>query len=480
MILTIDIGTTTCKAAVFDHEGKIVVSASESVRIISNDNGAQQADPRQWARALAILCRKTASGKDIRAVAVSGNGPTLTPVFGEPAVDGDMIVAPAANAMLWLDRRAVVEAEMVSQVAHGFVDSSFMLPKALYVYRNEPEMYHRTRWFLSSHEYINYLLTGEARTVLHADDALRWYWDECMLTALGLDSEKFPQMCRPGDQVGTITIMASKTLGLPFGIPVYACGPDFLVSILGCAAVAPGQTCNRSGTSDGINLCTEHPFDDDRLMTYLHPVKPYYNISGIISTTGKAIGWIKQIVGMKEASYKSLYAFMSQSKHGSAGVVFLPYLCGERAPIWDPDAKGVFNNLTLSVTSADLARSVAEGVCFAIRDVIETMEALGGHIGDLRVTGGPSESDFLNQLKSDVTGRSVLVPAIGDAELVGSMVLARKALGDYPSIAVAAQQLVAFGRRYDPDTKVKSIYDRLFDRYRATYASLKEQWRNGR
>jgi xylulokinase len=478
VVLTIDVGTTTCKAALFDEDGGMVAHASELVRIISDGNGSQETDPRQWAQALAALCRKLVAGTSVRAVAVSGNGPTLTPVFGEPAVHGGLLLAPAANAMLWLDRRAVAEALTVSKVVGGFVDSSFLLPKALYLSHHQARVYSSTRWFLSSHEYINYLLTGEARCVLHADDALRWYWDGRVLADLGLDASKFPLMCRPKDVVGHVTALASRALGLPAGIPVFAAGPDFLVSILGCAAVAPGQTCNRSGTSDGINLCTERPFTDNRLMTYLHPVKPYHNISGIISTTGKAIGWIKQLVGLGDSPFDSLYRLMAQARAGSAGLVFLPYLCGERAPIWDPKAKGVFNGLTLDTGSAELARSVAEGVCFAIRDVIETMEELGGRVGDLRITGGPAESEFLNQLKADVTGRAVLVPAIGDAELVGSMVLARTALGDFPSLAVAAETLVAMKKRYEPDEAVKPMYDRLFKTYRATYAHLKEQWRS--
>lgn len=477
MVLTIDIGTTTCKAAVFDASGGRRASAHVSLDLVSDGDGAQETDPRCWAEALASLCRELCADRRVAAIVVSGNGPTLVPVFGPPAREGFFVYAQADMARLWLDRRAVVEAKEISRLEGSFVDSSFFLPKVLHLYRTNRPVYDRARWFLSSFEYVNYLLTGEAKAVLHAEDALRWYWSDDLLNALELDREKFPPFCRPGELIGAVTALAAETLGLPKGTPVYAGGPDFLVSILGCGAVEPGRVCDRSGTSEGINLCTREPLGDDRLMTYLHPVKPYHNVSGIISTSGKAIGWIKQTLGMGNLSFPGMYDRMAQAKAGCGGVVFLPYLHGERAPIWDSDAKGVFSGLTLSTGPAELLRSVAEGVCLAVRDVITVMEDLGGEVDELRVTGGPSESGFLNQLKADVTGRVVLIPEIGDAELVGSMVVARTALGDFESFSQAAEDLVTISRRFDPDPSLAAMYAELFVRYRSVYASLKDGWR---
>ena len=180
---------------------------------------------------------------------------------------------------------------------------------------------------------------------------------------------------------------------------------------------------------------------------------------------------------MDRLSFDDMYASMGKAPAGSDGLVFLPYLTGERAPLWDPDAKGVFSGLSLSTGRESLLRAVAEGVCLAMRDVITVMEELGGHVDALRITGGPSESRFLNQLKADVTGRPVAVPLIGDAELVGSMVIARTALGDFPSLADAARELVTIGDTYNPDTTLDGLYADLFDRYRATYRNLRETWR---
>lgn len=480
MVLSIDIGTTTCKGALFDFSGKMLELVKVPLSIETDGNGSQEADPRTWELALRSVCSAIGRDNRIRAVVVSGNGPTVVPVFAEPEDSGGRLHADAGMARLWLDRRAVAEAAEISELSGAFVDSSFVLPQVLHLSRTEPQVYQRAQWFLSSCEFTNYLLTGEAKAILHADDALRWYWSDDILAKLGLDADKFPPFCRPGDLVGTVSGLAARVLGLPRDIPVFAAGPDFLVSILGCAVVRPGMVCDRSGTSEGINLCTTVPLGDDRLMTYLHPVRPYYNISGIISTSGKAIGWAKQLMGLQEAGFDELYALMRKADPGSRNLVFLPYLNGERAPIWDPDAKGVFNGLTLSTGKEELLRSVAEGVCFAMRDVIEVMEELGGTVDALRITGGPSESRFLNQLKSDVTGRPIEVPLIGDAELVGSMVIAMTALGDFPSLADAAQELVAIGSRYEPDGRLAQLYGDLFARYRETYANLRDIWRNSR
>ena len=242
--------------------------------------------------------------------------------------------------------------------------------------------------------------------------------------------------------------------------------------------VEPQIVCERSGNSEVINLCTHAPLADDRLMTYRHPVKPYYNVSGIISTSGKAIGWVKELLGLESLPFDALYGMMEEASPGSAGLIFLPYLSGERAPIWDPHARGVFSGLSLSTGRAEVLRSVAEGVCLAMYDVMEVMEELGGKVSALRITGGPSESDFLNRLKADVTGRPVSVPLIGDAELVGSMVIGRTSLGDYSSFAEAARHLVHMGKHYEPDTSRRALYDDLLEQYRNTYRNLKENWRN--
>ncbi len=466
MILTIDLGTTTLKAALFREDG-VLLSIDHAP--IENPSAAHEIDPILWSKALAKVCQGLGDLTQVKAVVISGNGPTLVPVLGEPESTGGVLHARTAMARTWLDRRPVRESSEISELLGTFVDSGFFLPKALYLFHNERETYEKSLWLLSSHEYLDYLLTGKTVAIIHSDDSTQWYWTEGLVTKLGLDKEKFPPFCNPGDLVGPVTALASSVLGIPAGIPVFAGAPDFFVSILGTGTVEVGQVCNRSGTSEGINLCTLKPLGDPRLMTYGHPIKPYYNVSGIISTSGKAIEWAKSLVGYNEASYAELYAEMAKADPGSGGVVFLPYLSGERAPIWDPDARAVFSGLHLGTGRGELLRAVAEGTCFAMRDVITVMEERGAVVGQLRITGGPSESPFLNQLKADITGREVLLPAMQDAELMGGLIIGLHALGVFASLKEAANSVVKIKGRFTPDSKVKELYDELF----ATYRNLK-------
>lgn len=467
MILTIDLGTTTLKAALFSEEG---VLSSISHAALDKTSHTYEIDTILWSHALARVCSSLGDLNFVRAIVISGNGPTLVPVLGEPASKNGLLYARTGMARNWLDRRPVAESAEISDMLGTFVDSGFFLPKALYLFRNEKETYEKSLWLLSSHEYLDYLLTGVGKAVIHSAEAEQWYWTEDLLTRLGLDNEKFPPFCNPGDLIGPVTDLASSVLGIPAGTPVYAGAPDFYVSILGTGTVEIGQVCNRSGTSEGINLCTRKPLGDARLMTYRHPIAPYYNVSGIISTSGKAIEWAKNLVGKKEASFTDLYGEMAKTDPGSGGVVFLPYLSGERAPIWDPHARAVFSGLNLETGTGELLRSVAEGTCFAMRDVITVMEELGSEVGQLRITGGPSESDFMNQLKADITGREVLVPTMQDAELMGCLIIALQALGHYRSYREAAKAVVKTKCTFTPNLKLQELYDDLF----ATYRNLKE------
>lgn len=467
MILTIDLGTTTLKAALFSTEG---VLRSTGNATIGASSQAHEIDPLLWSKALAEACQGLGDLSLTEAVVISGNGPTLVPVMGKPENKDGLLYARAAMARTWLDRRPTFESAEISEILGTFVDSGFFLPKALYLFRNERETYEESLWLLSSHEYLDYLFTGEARAIIHSDDSEQWYWTESLVTRLGMDPGKFPPFCRPGELIGAVTGLASSVLGIPQGIPLFAGAPDFYVSILGTGTVEVGQVCNRSGTSEGINLCTHKPLGDPRLMTYRHPIAPLYNVSGIISTSGKAIEWVKNLVGYQEASFADLYAYMAKAEPGSGGVVFLPYLSGERAPIWDPDARAVFSGLNLETGRDELIRSVAEGTCFAMRDVITVMEEGGAEVGQLRITGGPSESDCMNQLKADITGREVLVPAVKDAELMGCLIIALQALGHFASLREAANAVVQIKGSFSPNLTVQRLYDELFE----TYRSLKE------
>jgi xylulokinase len=472
LLLVIDIGTSAFKSALYSFGGDCLAAASVPLSVISCE-GRHEADPAQWLRAFAECCARLGPLEKVEALVVSGNGPTLTPVTGEPACGAGGLRLEAAAARLWLDRRAGEEAAAVSSVMGAFVDSGFFIPKALEIKNREPELYEKTRVFLSCPEYLACALTGEARTVFPAEGFDRWYWNRQVLEKLALDPKKFPPFIVPGDVIGTLLPQAAVFFGFSKPVPLIAGGPDFFAAILGSGAVRPGDACDRAGSSEGINVCTEKRIGDPRLMSYGHPVKPWWNLSGIISTTGKAVDWMMTVLALEPGAQDEFFALAAEAPPGARGLVFLPYLAGERAPIWDPEARGVFMGLGLETGRAELARAVVEGICFAIRDVIAVMEEAGAPVRNLRVGGGPAASGFLNQLKADISGREVLVPAAPDVELMGLTALGAAALGKYASTAEAASALIRIGRVYHPDEKKTARYERLFVGYRELYRSLK-------
>ncbi|MDR1654919.1 MAG: hypothetical protein LBR96_02885 [Treponema sp.] len=482
MLLLIDIGTTTFKAALWEGSFSEPVSiplsmgVEESTRTHSSEHETSfLSDPSQWLRAFESALERLEGAGKVRAVVVSGNGPTLVPVTGKPGLDGlGRLSLEAAPARHWLDRRAEAEAETISAFAGAFVDAGFYLPKALMIKNREPALYEKTRFFLSSSEYLVYALTGEARTVFPSEGFERWYWDEALLEKTGLDREKFPPFVFPGDYIGGLLPGAAARFGFDSRVRVFAGGPDFFMTILGAGVSSPGQACDRSGASEGINLCTKDRIMDSRLMSYGHPVKPFWNLSGIISTSGKALSWARELLGLEKEPYSAFYDLAAAAERG--GLLFLPYLAGERAPIWDPRARGVFMGLSLSTGRKEMARAVAEGVCLAIRDVIAVMEECGAEAAELRVTGGPSASPFLNRLKADVTGKTVFCPAGPPAEIVGLAVTGAAALGYYGSFKEAAEDLVQGGETYHPDPEAKPVYDRLFENYRELYQRLRSSY----
>ncbi|GHV66350.1 xylulokinase [Spirochaetia bacterium] len=477
MILAIDIGTSTYKAALFGTNGSIGRIFTAPLAISIGGASRHETNPEGWLRAFENVLSRMGPVNTVDTIVISGNGPTLVPVTGEPAVSQAGLSLESGTARLWLDRRAGQEAKTVSALEGAFVDPSFFLPKALAVKNREPELYQKTRYFLSTPEYLSYALTGAARIIFPSEGFERWFWDDQVLEGAGLDKGKFPPFIFPGEVVGTLLPAVASHFGFNERVRVIAGGPDFFVSILGTGTTAPGDACDRGGTSEGINVCTINRITDKRLMSYGHPIGPFWNLSGIISTSGKAIAWGRELLGIEHLPHAAFYELAGNA--GAGTPLFLPYLSGERAPIWDPAARGVFSGLSLSTGRAEIARSIAEGICFAIRDVVEVMEEAGAPVRELRVTGGPAESEFLNQLKADISGRPVLLPAIKEAELLGLAVIGAAAQGKYASLKEAAGDMVRIERTFIPDPDKGRRYAESFESYRGLYRSLKPHFERG-
>jgi xylulokinase len=481
MILAIDIGTSSAKAGLFTGSGhNTFLSREEIPQTVSTDPAVHEARASAWLGAVGALStncvRHSRNAKEeIDCIVVSGNGPTLVPI----GADGKAL----GNAITWMDRRAVEEARIAGEAVGRELDPTYNLPKALWFMRHKPEVYEKTKWFMSCPEFVCGALTGVWTTFLPAEGFQPIIWSNEALRLLGLDETKFPPFIKPGNIVGFIGKKASEELGLPKGIPVVAGGPDFVAALVGSATTVPGRACDRAGTSEGINLCNAGEIVADRRLLFMpHIIEPYTNISGVISTSGRAVSWFMDLVGKSPCDLaradhsKGIDAFFSEvesSEPGAGGLIFLPYLAGERAPIWDPAARGTFVGLSLGHGRREMARAVAESTAFAMRDIIETMEEIGAEVKELRVTGSPSRNSVWNKIKADITGKPLLEPDFSDAELLGDVCLASVALEKFESPAAAAERLFCVKRVYEPDKAHSGLYRDLFEAYRESYRALK-------
>ncbi len=470
MILALDIGTTVLKGALLREDGTPLEIRQKPLTLLSSpsDPLRHETDAGDWVQGVRDLCAEfgLSSEKKPGAIVVSGNGPTLVPVGSDDR--------PLHPAILWMDRRCIEEAATVSEINGFYVDPTFYLPKALWFYKHEPEIYEKTRFFFACPEYINYLLTGNAATVLPAIGFESYIWTEELVTQLGMEWSKFPDFVKPGDCIGETTTAARDLLDVPAGVPVFAGGADFTVSIIGTGTVAPGRACDRAGTSEGVNLCADREVSDPRLLCVRHVIDGYHNVSGIVSTSGKALQWFKEITGKRGVPFAELFRDIETVPAGSHKLVFLPYLAGERAPIWDPNARGAFVGLTMNHGRREMTRAVVESVGFAIRDIITVMEEIGLHVDDVRITGGQARSEQWIQIKADITGKRFLLPVMKDAELAGDLCIALFGLERYGSLAEAAEAAVQIERTFEPNREHRQVYDDLFAVYRESYSGLRE------
>ena len=446
-VLAVDIGTSAMKGAVVDRGGNLL--SWGRVPLISGPRADFSAwDPGTWRRGLSRLVeiiRGTAAALEVDAVSISGNGPTLVPI----AADGET----AGDALLWLDGREKRRPEQ----------KSFFLPKAAWLAERHPEIYERTVCFIPCPEYAAYLLCGEAAAVSPSREFSEYFWSPGSISAYGLDPEKFPPIVRPGEIIGEVTAGAGREFGMPSGIPVIGAGSDFLMALLGTGAVVPGTTCDRAGTSEGINYCSAVKVTDRRLRCLPHAVEGLYNVAGILSSTGRVFEWFREISNQGNVGYEEMLADIASLDHDARRPSFFPSV--HRGATWEFSG-GIFIELEPENGPREMGRSVVESIGFAVRDLVETLGETGCTVTELRISGGQGRNAAWNQMKADITGVGVAVPKIIDAELLGNACAAFVASGEFSTLREASLELVRIERIFEPDPSVHDRFTESYRRYR--------------
>ena len=493
-LLAIDIGTTNCKTLVVDDQLNTIDKVVVEYAVSTPQPGWAEQHPNDWWDAVRHSIRQVVAnvGADaIQAIGLSGQ------MHGLVLLGGDGTVL--RPAILWNDQRSFKECDDVYDVVGGKTSllthtNNPMLPgytggKILWVRRHEPEIYARIATVLLPKDFIRYKLTGLLGTdVSDASgtglfDVQERRWAAQLVMGLDVPESWLPHVHESSDVVGTVTGTAAEETGLHAGTPVVAGGGDAVMQTVGAGAVDERVALIVIGTGGNVTVtvptCVDNP--DARLQVFCHVIPNRWTAMGVTLAAGSSLKWYRDTLGGLEHAvaheigvnpYDLLSAEAARSPLGAHGLVFLPYLQGERCPHTDVNARGVFVGLSLSTTRGDIVRSVMEGVTLSLKDVLALLFNLGIAPERIHSSGGGSASALWRQIQADVFNRPVspLDPS-EDASAFGAAIVAGMSQGIWPSIESAAQ-LIAARTVNDPIPAHAERYRALFEIYRDLYPAL--------
>jgi xylulokinase len=495
-ILTIDVGTSSTKTALWDAEGAILAESSAVYSLHRPEPLRAEIDPRVWWQAICdtireVLVESGLRPADIALVAVDAVGWTLIPV--------DEQLTPLAPAMIWLDRRATDEAAWLKQLPGSErlvdlvanpIDEAYITPKLLWLRRQRPELFERARQFLDAAGYIVARLTGELTCDYtqaygyHFFDIRNERWDERAADMVGVPLEKMPRLCPPTEVVGAITAAAENDTGLRAGTPVLAGCLDAAAGALGAGVTRPGQTNEQGGQAGGVGISLERVVVEPRLI-FSHHVLPDQYLLAAGTVGGGSLGWFRDQFGQLETAvapaigagpFELLSLQAGQSSPGASGLIFLPYMAGERTPLWSSVARGVFFGLAYSTRRADVLRAIMEGCAYAVYDNLQIAAEHGASVSEFLGSGGATQSPVWCQIKADIYGKPFVVAQRADGgeggHGLGLFALAACAAGFYDDIAACVDALLPQRRIYEPSAQNHSRYQELFQVYRSVSRKL--------
>ena len=488
LLLAVDVGTSGVKLSVFDAELQHVASTSRGYKTYFPQEGFAEQKPEEWWAAICNGLKELFGRIDARRIAgigVDGQSWSCIPVDRE----GNVLFPDP----IWYDARAraicdEIEAGELSAPLFACGQNPFRaaytLPKILWLKRNYPQIYAGTDKFLQSNSYVVCKLTGQFTQDLsqcygyQIIDLRTGKPDEPLARALGVDTGKIPPAQPCSSVAGKTTPGIEALLGIPSGTPVAAGGLDAACGTLGVGVCEAGQTQEQSGQAGGMSICTEEPKGCRELIFSPHVLAGKYLLQG--GTTGGAgvLRWMEQEFACHTCGGREDYSrFLQEAETipaGSDGVVFLPYMAGERSPIWNERAKGAFYGLDFSKTKAHMIRAALEGVAFSLLHNLKTAEACGARVTEMVASGGATKSALWMQIKADVTGRRLHVADGGNSTVLGAAALAAKAAGMIEDLPAAMAKRTSYSRTYEPNEANRSVYERGYRKYLALSEKLKE------
>lgn len=468
LLLALDLGTATAKAGLFRPDGTLLRAARHAYPLDGpHPDGRAEQDPERWWAAVRdgireVLAAGGAARDAIRATCVFGQGPTLVLVDGGGR--------PVRAALSWLDTRAAGMAnDLARRTGEGRLAYA-LLPRLAWLAAHEPAALDRARWALQAWDFVGCRLAGGRVGVAstHAGDRV---WPRAWLEAAGLAGDpRLPRHVDAGTAYAQTDGPWAAEAGLPAGIPIVGGLNDGLGAILGADGSVVGRATDPGGASGGLGLCWDTPLSAPGVDCWPGLSAGTYIVGGAFAAGGRALDWwaaasATDVPGALERA--------AQAPAGAGGVVFLPFLAGERAPLWDARARGAFVGLGFGHTGAHLARAVVESAGFALRLLLDAVVAAGGRVDELRVCGRQAESRLWNQVKADVTGCPVVVPRVVEVSLMGSAVCAAVGGGCYPDLASATRAMVQVAHRLDPAPSTRAVYAARYATYQAAARAVR-------
>ncbi|MGD1029507.1 MAG: FGGY-family carbohydrate kinase [Opitutaceae bacterium] len=494
LLLGIDVGTSSVKAALVDRRGGLHAVGQAEYPLHHIRPAWVEQDPENWWRGTCqavreALARVPDGGERVLGLAVSCQAPALLAL--------DRSGRALRPAMIWMDRRAEAESSRLAEqigaaeihrVTGNRPDALYVAARLLWLRNNEPKTLSRTWQFAQVNGYINYRLTG--RLTLDPSNAvllqMRSYgtgeWSKALCAACGVEPSQFPEVVPAHSAQGEVTRQASEATGLRAGIPVMAGTVDSAAAALEVGVVEPGIAAEMTGTSTVLIVPNDRGLTEPALIAMPHALPGIHLLLGAMVASGGCLRWFRDQFGQPEVRDESegkggafdlLTRQAAGVEPGSGGVIFLPYMMGERSPLWHTHARGVFFGLSLATPRAALVRSILEGTAFALRHNMEVALRAGAEVREVRSVGGCSRSELWNQIKADVLGRPLLLPRTSVGSPFGAAVVAGMGLGIYPDVRKSLSEIVQLDRRFEPDQANHERYMRSYRVYRDIYEHLK-------
>ena len=481
------------KAVVVGADGSLLADAEVEQQIAVPRPGWAEQRPDMWRRNAVVAARQAiaeAQGSlgriDIAAVGLTGQ--MHSSVFLDR---GGEVIRPA---ILWNDtrttpqRRFITDTLGMDRLRRGIANlplEGFTASKLLWLRDNEPENYARLRMLLLPKDYIRFWLTGDyatepsdaAGTALF--DVRRRHWSQQTLDALGLDASILPPVAGSTEITGAVSRASADALGVPPGIPVVGGGADNAAGAIGCGIVSDDVMQVSIGTSGTLLLPAARPVvaPDMNLHTFCHCAPDMWYLMGTILSAGSALRWLRDTLGVS-VSYETLTADAATAPPGSDGLLFLPYLSGERTPHNDANARGVFFGLHSAHNRSHLARAVMEGVCLALRDSLELMREQGVYPQQARIIGGGARSSLWRQTCADAFELPIATTQSNAGPAYGAALLAAVGCGIFADARQAVEACVKPGAAVHPNPANVAAYNELHHAYKRLYPALKDHFAN--